>query len=296
MRKNIPGQFVAGQLISKLDGSVIATGVSVVCSQDNGAQAAGIGTLVYKGNGVWIYLPTQAETNGNHVVFTFIHPSAVVTSVQIYTIGYDPQNPGFSGGTGAFLVTVTVTDGVNPLQGVIVQVTDLVTPATLTTNASGQATFSLNAATYWVSLAKAGYAASPVQRTVTGNQAGTLVNPLTMTQVVIPAAPADLSMCRVYGYFEDLNGIPIDGETIEFSIEAPIVAKSEKTIGGREAPIKATILAGVLKDSAGNPYIDLQRTDLMTPAGMMYRVIYAGGKVNKEISLAVSTADLKALI
>jgi hypothetical protein len=296
MRKNIPGQIVAGQVNSKLDGSPITTGVSVICTQDNGTFAAGAGTIIHKGNGVWIYLPTQAETNGVHVLFTFFHANAVVTSVQIYTIGYDPQNPAASGGgTGAFLVTVTVTDGVTPLQNATVQVTDLITPATMVTNASGQATFSLNAATYWISVARAGYQFSPIQRTVIGNQSGTLVNPLVMTQVSIPSPPSITSLCRIYGNVFLPDGQVAAGMKITFTLDHPDPIKAEKIIARRPVVI-LTDVQGRITDGT-NLWKELVRNDQMTPEGSHY-VVSSGdlGFQDFEITLEDTLLDLASVI
>jgi hypothetical protein len=298
MRKNVAGQYVAGQLISKTTGDPVTSGVSVFCVQDNGTQTAGAGTLVHKGNGEWMYLPTQGETNGNHVTFTFVHASAVVQTVQIYTIGYDPQNPGWSsgGGTGAFLITVLVTDGTNPLQNATVQVTDLITPATLTTDVNGNATFSLDAGTYWVSVTRSGYQFTPVQRTVVGNQSGTLTAALVMTQVTIPGPPSDLSLCRVYGYLETPDNRPASRVTVTFTLVAPNPTKSERLVATRKV-LATTDENGQLFDMAGNPWVDLQRNDLMTPNTTYYLVdCQALMMAAVQMTLTTSTRDLLTLV
>lgn len=92
MRKNVAAQNIAGQMNSATDGSALTTGVSVFVTIDGGTQNAGGGTTTHKGNGHWNYAPTQAETNGNHIAFTFTHASGVNQTVNVYTISFDPHD------------------------------------------------------------------------------------------------------------------------------------------------------------------------------------------------------------
>jgi len=93
MRKNIASQYVSAQLLSATDGSEVTTGtVTVKVTKDGDIQNTGLGSVVHEGSGVWGYTPTQAETNGNHIVFTFQHSDAMTTSIQVYTISFDPHN------------------------------------------------------------------------------------------------------------------------------------------------------------------------------------------------------------
>jgi hypothetical protein len=93
MRKNISGQVVTAQLINSSDGSDVVTGTTTVyVTIDGGTQSAGAGTVAHEGNGTWSYAPTQAETNGNHVVFTFTHTSAITAAIQVYTVSFDPHD------------------------------------------------------------------------------------------------------------------------------------------------------------------------------------------------------------
>lgn len=93
MRKNIAGQVVTAQLISSSDGSNVTSGTTnVFVLGDGGTQAAGGGTVTHEGNGTWSYTPTQAETNYDHVVFTFTNASAISAAIQVYTISFDPHN------------------------------------------------------------------------------------------------------------------------------------------------------------------------------------------------------------
>src|SRR3990167_3096850 len=90
MRKNVAGQVVAAQLIAKADGTPVTTGTTNVYVTGDGGVQGGTGTATHEGNGCWTFLPTQAETNYNHICFTFVNASAISVTIQVYTIGYDP--------------------------------------------------------------------------------------------------------------------------------------------------------------------------------------------------------------
>ena len=93
MRKNTAGQVVAFQAVSTTDGSAVTTGTPVVYyTIDGGTQGTGAGTSTHEGNGCWSYAPPQAETNGNHVVFTFALSGAVSQSVNVYPVSFDPTD------------------------------------------------------------------------------------------------------------------------------------------------------------------------------------------------------------
>lgn len=89
MKKNQSGQVVVAQLVSKTDGSAVTSGTTTVyVLGDGGTQATGSvgsGAATHEGNGVWSYAPAQAESNYDHVAFTFVNTNAVNATVQIYT-------------------------------------------------------------------------------------------------------------------------------------------------------------------------------------------------------------------
>lgn len=93
MRRNVAGQFVGIQLVSKTDGSAVTSGTTTVyVTGDAGTQAAGSvgsGACTHEGNGFWTYAPAQAETNYTHVAFTFVNTNAINATLQIYPISYD---------------------------------------------------------------------------------------------------------------------------------------------------------------------------------------------------------------
>lgn len=85
MIKNRASQNVAASLVSKTDGSSITTGTTTVyVTGDGGTQGTGGGTVTHEGNGQWNYAPTAAETNYDHIAFTFVNTNAVTTTVNVY--------------------------------------------------------------------------------------------------------------------------------------------------------------------------------------------------------------------
>lgn len=75
-------------MVSASDGSAFTGSVTVYVTGDAGTQAVGSvgsGVCAHEGNGFHTYAPAQAETNYNHVAFTFIGTGAVPATVQVYT-------------------------------------------------------------------------------------------------------------------------------------------------------------------------------------------------------------------
>ncbi len=89
-------------------------------------------------------------------------------------------------GSGAYTLTIQVTDGTTALQGATVRLVEGVTSLTGTTNASGIIAFSVDAATWSVAITKDGYQFSPTTKVVSGSGSQTY----SMTAVVI-TAPSD---------------------------------------------------------------------------------------------------------
>ena len=87
MKKNVAGQKVGCHLVSATDGSAFTGAVTVYVTVDAGTQGAGSvgsGACTSEGNGFHTYAPAQAETNGDHVAFTFTGTGAVSATVQVY--------------------------------------------------------------------------------------------------------------------------------------------------------------------------------------------------------------------
>lgn len=89
MLKNVSGQIIGAQMVSATDGSAFTGSVTVHVTGDGGTQATGSvgsGACTHEGNGFHTYAPAQAETNYNHVAFTFTGTGAIPVTVQIYTL------------------------------------------------------------------------------------------------------------------------------------------------------------------------------------------------------------------
>lgn len=87
MKKNTAGQIVGGQMVSATDGSEFTGAVTVYVTGDGGTQAAGsvgAGACAHEGHGFHTYAPAQAETNYDHVAFTFVGTGAVPATAQTY--------------------------------------------------------------------------------------------------------------------------------------------------------------------------------------------------------------------
>ena len=84
MYRNVAGQIICAQLVSKTDGSDVTTGTTNVFVVKDGGTQASSGTATSEGNGLWSHSPSQANTDGDHLVFTFVNSVAVSQSAQVY--------------------------------------------------------------------------------------------------------------------------------------------------------------------------------------------------------------------
>ena len=88
MKKNVASQVIGAQMVSATDGSAFTGSVTVAVTGDGGTQATGSvgsGACTHEGGGFHTYVPAQAETNYDHVAFTFSGTGAVPATIQIYT-------------------------------------------------------------------------------------------------------------------------------------------------------------------------------------------------------------------
>lgn len=75
-------------MVSATDGSAFTSSVTVEVTIDAGTQATGTvgsGACTHEGNGYHTYAPSQGETNGTLIAFTFHGTGAVPATVQVYT-------------------------------------------------------------------------------------------------------------------------------------------------------------------------------------------------------------------
>lgn len=98
MKRNTASQTIGAQLVTASDGSEFTGSVTVYVTGDGGAQAVGsvgAGACTHEGHGYHSYAPAQAETNFDHVAFTFVGSGAVPATVQLYT-QFPQTGDGFS--------------------------------------------------------------------------------------------------------------------------------------------------------------------------------------------------------
>lgn len=87
MKKNVASQVIGVQMITAADGTAFTGTATALVTIDGGTQTASAGTgPTHEGNGFHTYLPTQAETNGDHIGFTFTGTGAIPVTVQVYTM------------------------------------------------------------------------------------------------------------------------------------------------------------------------------------------------------------------
>src|SRR3546814_14454960 len=73
-------------MVAATDGSAFTGAVTVAVTGDGGTQATGSvgsGACTHEGNGFHTYAPAQAETNYDHVAFTFTGSGAIPAPVQV---------------------------------------------------------------------------------------------------------------------------------------------------------------------------------------------------------------------
>ena len=88
MKKNVASQTIGAQLIAAADGSAFTGAVTIKVTGDNGTQATGLvgsGACTHKGGGYHSYAPAQAETNYDHIAFSFSGTGAIPVTVQLNT-------------------------------------------------------------------------------------------------------------------------------------------------------------------------------------------------------------------
>lgn len=155
LRKNVAGQHVGFQLVSKATGDDVLAGGAGLITIDNGVQAACAGAFTHSGSGQWDYAPTQAETNGTAINFRFTGTGAISVGMFFLTDNWDTTQPVLTSGAGANQITV---NGAGKVSGVVLAdtVTTLTNLPAITANwltAAGIAAGALNGKGDWLSAA-----------------------------------------------------------------------------------------------------------------------------------------------
>jgi hypothetical protein len=88
MQRNVAGQVIGAQMVNSSTGAPFTGAVTVYVTLDGGTQAVGTvgaGAATHEGNGYQTYAPSQAETDGALLAYTFIGTGAIPVTVQVFT-------------------------------------------------------------------------------------------------------------------------------------------------------------------------------------------------------------------
>lgn len=182
-------------------------------------------------------------------------------------------------GSGARTVTVTVDDGTDPLQNASVRLTEGLNTYTASTNASGQATFNVDDATYTVAITKDGYTYAGTSLVITADATPTY----SMTAIVItPAAGPG----QTTGYLTArTSGVATSG--VEYQYRQTTTPANETGYGHDPAWITVT--------SAENGLVEFPR--MVKGAYYEYRRVSGGNTRSVTIpSAADATYELPSLV
>jgi uncharacterized repeat protein (TIGR01451 family) len=191
MQRNKAGQAVGAQMIDKATGDPFTGQVTVYITLANGTQAigsVGSGIAAHKGKGYHVYAPSQAETDSNHLGYTFEGTGAITVTVQaipsseVWDVDYSLHK--IAGTFGKLMDTLRKSNTV--IEGTILASP---TPTTTTFRISGAdyPTGALEHAVLWMSTGTSAEQNSPILTTV-NNGDGTLTITLEEALTVAPVA------------------------------------------------------------------------------------------------------------
>lgn len=265
------------------------------------AAAEAAGGLYTRGTGAG----QIAQSNNGQINVDAVRISGDATAADNLELffdgtGYNAANStighvtSFAGGFGAFAIQVTVTDGSIPLQNATITVNDGVTPYTQITDVSGHASYSLAAGTYTVTIVKALYTFTPTTRTVTGNQAGTLVNNLVMAQTnPPPIPPVDPAKGTVYGSVVRSDAQSPAGIGITATLRNVQGQTIAYTVGNMLVPVVQETTAAV----DGSWTMDLFGNADITPAGSYWQIAIPMANFSANVTVVSGqSVDVNALI
>ena len=209
-----------------------------------------------------------------------------ITGLQSYAFGrvwsYGTRTLTSGAGTGANQVILTVKQSSDstPIASAQVQILNQGQTATiglLTTNPSGLATFALDNAIYKVRLFKPGWQFTvPESVVVSGNTSKTFYG-----SIFNPGSPPSPSLCRVYGWVNNLSGVGDSGMIIAARIKTAPLRYQTAIISPYEKRDTT--------NSQGYWYLDLYPDTLLTPSGtkyefMMFKTV---GTIRKDTAVTV---------
>ncbi len=222
-------------------------------------------------------LPASPAATGD--IPTEVEVSAVVAADLASAHGAGAWGP--SGAAGAHTVTITVTDGTDPLSQCLVTVkdaTDTTQRDQARTNAAGQVVFSLDTATYKVHVGPLPGYQSLAAQTLVVDGAETVTYALTAIAVGAPSTP---DLCRVYGY-EYQDGDAVAGRTVTAKLQG--LPQTTDTVILEGEAVTATT------NASGYWYLDLVQ-------GKRYQISIPEAGVLRTITIPdQATLDLHTLL
>jgi hypothetical protein len=125
----------------------------------------------------------------------------------------------------------------------------------------------------------AGYLAS--LSTLSGAQQILLTSPwapTTLPQTILPTSPAQLSICRCHGTWNDISALSVDGvpmtltlvavdntdPTIIYDLSATVLKNTETGLIFADRVVNAMLVAGQIENVNGDNFVDLNRTDYIS--------------------------------
>lgn len=167
--KDSPGQKLTFTAVNREDGSPHSGSLDLRVAVDDAVGPAQ-GALTDLGDGLFLYEFTQAETDGDVITLAWTGTQVVPGSVPIYTTSQRLDELDFdSVPTGARQVTVTVSDGSDPIQNATVRFTQGMLTWSRRTDADGEAEMALDDGSYTLRVTRPGYQAKPKDAVVDGD-------------------------------------------------------------------------------------------------------------------------------
>lgn len=159
LQKNVASQVLTFDLVNATTGAALTGATVVTKTALDGTQSAGAGTVTELGTGQYKYVPTQAETNGTSVGFSFTATNAVPVNLHCFTMGYAPTLANVPANATQFAgQTITAAAGVS--------VPSALASPTNITSASGVALSSAGVAAIWAYVVEGTYTAAQFLRLI----------------------------------------------------------------------------------------------------------------------------------
>ena len=177
--------------------------------------------------GIWKINIAAADINGDIVSWAFSLPDC-------QPITYTISTATVATGTGAYVVTVTVTDGTDPIDGATVRLTKGNASYPSIADANGQVSFSLDEGIYSVSITSAGFTFTPTNLRVSGTESVTYSMdsvdlPVSVLPLVTGTYHTSLDIADVFGTQNLLIWADMDNDKNSVSIARRILSIIQKT-------------------------------------------------------------------